>query len=134
MNPLKTILVLLPALILFSSCNTEKKKLVGWWAIDSITIKGENRKIDLSVNSFTFEDNGDCRLPMLEFKGIESGQWRIEKDEDDRYLIIESKNNPLVGRYRLIYFKDPKKKLYRMSLQSDSIEMVCSKAFQNYKE
>lgn len=116
------------------SCNKEKEKLVGWWAIDDITINGVYRKVDLSVNAFTFENSGYCRLPKVELKGINDGQWRIEKDEDDRYLIIESKNNPLVGRYRLNYFKDPKKKLYRMSLQSDSIEMVCSKAFQNYKE
>lgn len=134
MNQLKTILVFFVALMLFSSCNMEREKLVGWWAIDSIIINGENRKIDLSVNAFAFEDNGYCRLPMLEFKGIESGQWRIEKDEDDRYLIIESSDNPLVGRYRMIYFKDPKKKLYKMSLQSDRIEMVCSKALQKYKE
>lgn len=134
MNLFRKSLVFFVLLILLGSCNTEKRKLVGWWAIDSITINGENRKIDLSVNAFTFENNGDCRLPMLEFNGIKSGRWRIEKDEDDRYLIIESSDNPLVGRYRMTYFKDPKKKLYRMSLQSDSIEMVCSKAFQRYKE
>lgn len=134
MNLLKMILVIFSVSVLFSFCNTEKEKLVGWWAIDSIKIDGVNRKVDLSVNAFTFEGDGDCRLPMLEFKGIESGHWRIEKDEDDRYLIIESSDNPLVGRYRMIYFKDPKKKLYRMSLQSDAIEMVCSKALQKYKD
>lgn len=133
MRLIKGIIFVFFATFLFS-CNKEKQKLVGWWAIDDITINGIYRKVDLSPNTFTFRDDGTCKLPTLSWEGIESGQWRIEKDEDDRYLLIESKNNPLVGRYRLIYFKDPKKKLYRMSLQSDSIEMVCSKAFQNYKE
>lgn len=133
MRLVKGIIFVFFATLLFS-CNKEKGKLVGWWAIDDIAIEGQNRKIDLSFNTITFENDGTCKLPLLSWEGQQEGRWRIEKDEDDRYLIIESKNNPLVGRYRLIYFKDPKKKLYRMSLQSDSIEMVCSKAFQNYKE
>lgn len=116
------------------SCNKEKNKLAGWWAIDTITVDGVDRKIDLSVNTFTFEKDGYVRLPLFELKGTNDGKWRVERDEDDRYLIIESSDNILAGRYRLFYFKDPKKKLYRMSLQSDGIQMVCSKGLQTYKE
>jgi hypothetical protein len=63
----------------------------------------------------TFRDDCTCKLPLLSCKGIESGHWQIEMDEDDHYLIIESSDNPLAGRHRMIYFKEPKKKLYRMS-------------------
>lgn len=132
MRLVKGIMFAFFAMFLFS-CNAEKEKLVGWWAIDHITIKGVDKGIDLSVNTLTFNNDGSDRLPKLEFAGKNDSKWRIEKDEDDRYLIIESSDNALAGRYRLFYFKDPKRKLYCMSLQSDSIEMVCSKAFQNYK-
>lgn len=108
--------------------------LVGFWAIDVITIDGEDRKIDLSVNVISFDNSGYCRLPTLEFIGSNDGKWQMEKKGDDLYLVITLTNNALVGRYRLVYYKDHKEKLYRMSLKSDHIEMICSKGFQSFRE
>ncbi|RFS18702.1 hypothetical protein DVR12_27030 [Chitinophaga silvatica] len=128
----KFIVLLISFATLISACSKDKRKLVGWWAIDVIRIGDANRLVYLSVNSMVFDNNGEVSLPRYDFKGSENGTWEIEKDEDDRYLVIKSSNNILARRYRLFYFKDPKNKVYRMSLQSDSIVMVCTKGLQVY--
>lgn len=121
-------------MVFVCGCSKDKKKLVGWWGIDDIMVNHENALTSLDANTLTFTDDGNCSLPLFNFKGTEKGKWHIEEDEDDRYLIIESKNNFMVGRYRLFFFKDPKNKLYKMSLASDSIRMLCSKGLTYYKK
>lgn len=124
--------------LLVYGCNKDKDKdkdkLVGWWTIDDILVNDKRALMSLDANSLVFENDGNCSLPLFNFKGIDKGKWHIEEDEDDRYLVIESKNNFMIGRYRLFFFKDPKNKLYKMSLASDSIRMVCSKGLQHYEE
>ncbi|SKA33242.1 hypothetical protein SAMN04488128_103796 [Chitinophaga eiseniae] len=133
MNHVKAIVII--GLSFFSlSCNKEREKLEGWWAIDEITMNGQDRRLDLSINTLTFENDGSCRLPKLLFAGKKEGEWKLEKVKGELFLTITSEQNAVAGIYQVIFFNDPKKKLYRMSLQSDNIQMVCSKMLQTYRE
>lgn len=114
-------------LMIICSCNKGDKVLSGTWAIDKIGINKLDIKSNLSVNAIKFSSDHHCELPLVDGEGSQQGTWKIEKDDDNTYLIITSGNSLLADKYLFFFFKDPKTKLQRMIMMSFKTELICSK-------
>lgn len=134
MNSRKHFFIAVFSFVLLFSCNKTEKKVSGTWAIDKIILDSVNIKGNLSVNVFRFGKDKRCELPLIDWKGSEQGKWKIEKDNNNIYLIISSQDNKLSGKYILFFFKDPKTQLHKMVMLSPHKEIICSKFPGSYSQ
>lgn len=87
----------------FTSCKTDLNSYLinDDWVIQQITFNGENLKDWLTVNMLTFNENGECSVPII-YKDVE---FRDNKDKIGHWTLIEN-NTKLVIKNRQEYFND----------------------------
>lgn len=116
------------------ACNSDVYQLHGFWAIDDIKYKGVDVKTNLSFNTIDFDENGTCDLPQVNWQGAMKGKWEIQKHSNSSYVVIESTRSIFNGKYSFYFYKDSLSKLFTVHLTSDSVDMICTKFFQNFEE
>ena len=116
------------------SCKENKasKAISGWWSIDTVIYQGYDLKY-CANNSITFDKNTVMlstthhRCPEIIETWDENGIWDLYAKEDSIQLKINTKNRMFNGTYNIQFYKDPKKKLLKMKITSDSIYIICRK-------
>jgi hypothetical protein len=121
-------------LLLLSSCTTNRKKIIGFWAIDDILFKGLQVKNLLSFNTITFHEDGKIDLPQLNWDGVTEGQWKFVKAEGNTFLIIQSPHSIFNGKYYYTFYNDPVQRIFKVRLVSDSVDVICSNFFHSYDD
>lgn len=129
--------ILIALLLLLSSCNVEKKGLIGLWSIDYCEYN--NVLLDLRTNLILFDN--ESQLPTLwKEQVLELGinqtknfNWEIYRNIENKLMLkIDSKNNLFAGDYYVTFFKDEEQKLLMMELKNDRLLIVCRKGLVNF--
>ena len=121
---------------LLSACqsNLHQDKLIGTWAIEDFEVKGyegHNLNGNLDINIIIFEKEHVAQLPKLNDKGYKSGKWYFTKSYDS--LIIYSKDNFVSQKYKAVFYRDSVRRLDKLTLTSERIEMKCAKFLSNHE-
>jgi|GEM_PF-1246860 len=120
------------------ACRSTTKKseemLSGLWAIDTISLLNENVMSSLSHNLIAFEDGDKCTLPQFDWQGATEGSWRVYMKEGKINLDIKSTKSTFNRNYEITFFDDEKRKLHCMTMESDSMLIICSKGLTAYKK
>ena len=125
------LLVLLGFIILACTEQTDHQKidslLIGNWTFDTLEFKDKQLFHPMS-NIISFRKNHE-----LEISGIEHCTWSIETTKQGKFLLILNSTNPkFCDSLRLKFSNDNVKKLLKMNIESESVEMNCSKLLLNY--
>jgi hypothetical protein len=123
--------IILGIIILACSEQTDHQKLdsilIGNWTFDSLEFKDQQLFHPMS-NIISFRKNHE-----LEISGIEHCSWSVETTEQGRFLLILNSTNPeFCDSLRLKFSNDNVNKLLKMNIESESVEMNCSKLLLNY--
>lgn len=132
-----THLSLLTFLLILSGCNELEEKLIGSWVVDQAYYHDEPVMWDLYSNGFSLNENHTATLPISNWEDRhtdkEKGTWKAFKENGAAYLKIDTKN-PIFGRtfeiqdLRRVQDSISLGYLMKMTLVSDSLKMVCTKA------
>jgi len=128
---------LLIALFIFliSSCNSKiSKDIIGMWSIDSIKKNEQEILFHYLSNLAYFHKNGTCSMPPVDKGNDKNGKWQIIEKDSTVYLTICIEGNDLSGTYELIFWKDYDKKLFKATLSTDHIKIICTKGFYNFEK
>lgn len=127
-------------LISATSCkkNDLEDKLIGAWSVDiNSAIIERNNWQNIYGNTFTLENDFSCSV--LPFKNILTdkfyplnGTWKCFSNNQQDTLIFNVPENPMNGKYEIVFYKDYDRKLLKMKLSNDSLEFTCSKFLQNF--
>jgi hypothetical protein len=125
--------------IIFSGCTKDAKdKLVGTWSVDiDNTVVEKNKWYDITSNMLIFK--ADYTFNGVSFfdptKGISSssiGKWAYFSINNKDSVIIDIPDNPISGRYEVIFYKDYEKKLLKIKMKNDSIDFTAAKFLQDF--
>ena len=115
------------------ACDSKlEEKIIGTWTIDQAIYKLDNTEFFFLSNGIGFKRNNKCSLPIWDKVYDKPAIWSVKIENADTTLILESKNNPIAGIYKLSFRKNPKKKLFQVLLESDEYRFICSKMLYNY--
>ncbi len=98
-------------LLLFSllSCNSDNslvKNIEGFWQIEYISYKNENKLNDLSGNTISFGENSGSVPRLGNFDRDQNIQWGITKSKDADSIFIETENPIFNGQYQILFATD----------------------------
>lgn len=129
--------IILSVLLIFNSCNLEKKGLTGVWAVEEF--KYLNKDVVMKGNMFFLNSNKTCKLPNLWEDELDfiihsyEGNWLSNRDKSGKLkLNIETKNIIFNGEHDVRFLKDKKRKLLIMELKSENLYVRCHKLLLNY--
>ena len=137
MISVKRILVIILFSGLIYGCHSSlENKIEGFYSIDILIYNDNIITDELSVNSISFDSNGKCNLPPTRAISTiranrEVGFWSIT--EKDSIVSIKTDHPIFNGDFKLSFKKDELNKLLKISLSSDTISFIASKALQNYE-
>src|SRR5579872_2961863 len=115
-------------MFLFIKCNGDKNKLIGeYWAVEELKIKGYDKPIQMIFNMLSFEKDGSCQTPEINWIGNTDGTWEFVTLNKKHFLVIHS-HNFFNRKYTYTFYDDPARQVHKMRLASDSISMDCAKA------
>lgn len=120
-------------IFLITSCNSKSSKdLIGIWSIDSIKKNEQEILFHYLSNLAYFHKNGTCSLPPVDKGNDKKGKWHIAEKGSTVYLTINIEGNDLSGTYELIFWKDYDNKLFKATLSTDKIKIICTKGLYNF--
>lgn len=109
---------------------------MGVWLIDTISYDGSDIKGALLSNGLTFRKNYECYLPIIDINDRNTdkkiGIWRIDKINATHYLVIESTNKLMKGKYQISKMWNEhdnvgQGEFLKMELINDTIRMICTR-------
>ena len=113
-------------------------KLIGVWSIDiNQTVVDRNNWQNILSNILALESDFTCSGisfydTISDKRFNKKGTWQsISKNGQDS-IILNIRDNPMNGRYKIEFYRDFEKKLLKMRLSNDYIEFTCSKFLQNF--
>jgi len=123
--------ILLGFIILACTEQTDLKKiesiLIGSWTFDSFEFKDQELFHPMS-NIISFRRNHE-----LGISGIEHCSWSVESTKQGRFILILNSTNPeFCDTLRLKFSNDNVNQLLKMNIESERVEMNCSKLLLNY--
>lgn len=116
------------------SCNSDVKSGVeGMWSIDTISYKGYDIKLCLTLNVISFDRR--AQLPTTGYRCSELitvfdpfGDWEISnKDNAPLSLRIESKNQLFAGEHQIKFKRNPRNQNLTMEIISPDLYVTCNK-------
>lgn len=103
------------------------------WYIEVAEENGHNLIFEFLDNIIIFKRGKDCLLPTPVNNDLSKGRWKIEKNDETIFLIIEVPGHKLDGKYKLEYKLDYQRKLLQLYLTNEDKLIICSKALHNFK-
>lgn len=128
-----TYIFLITTVFLVTSCDPKlSKDLIGIWTIDSIKMNDNEIIYHYLSNLASFEKGGICSMPVKSKNENRKGKWHIEEKDSTLFLTIVIEDNNLNGTYYLSFWKDYENKLFKATLKSNDLEIICSKLLYNF--
>ncbi len=135
--------ILVSILITVTSCscvqkNQVEKKLIGIWSVDiDSCLVADGFWYNIGHNGLSIRSNYTCELPAFIGECLEvsdviensEGQWSIIGGDT---IFFDVPKNPLHGKYKIYFYREPKDRLFKIRLVNDSITIVCRKGLQNF--
>jgi hypothetical protein len=101
--------------------------LIGNWTFDSLEFKDQKIFQPMS-NILSFKENHE-----LEISGIGHCSWSVETTKKGRFFVVLNATNPeFRDSLRLKFRTDNINKLLKMNIESENLEMDCSRLLLNY--
>jgi hypothetical protein len=122
-----TIHIWLIVTLLFVGCNGDKNKLEGYWIVDELKIKGYNQPIPMYTNMVSFETDGSCTTPEINWLENRQATWEFTSLNRNHFLVIHS-HNFFNRKYTYTFYDDPARQVHKIRLTSDSIDMDCAES------
>lgn len=113
------------------------RKLTGLWSIDiNAEVVERNNWGDMLGNGISLRSDFTCRIPgfMIEETNDRynsEGTWQSLSVDGRDSLIIDVKDHPMNGRYKIEFYRDTKKELLKMRISNSTTEFTCAKFFQD---
>ena len=131
--------ILLLCSICFVGCKSAlDRKLAGLWFIDiNAEVVERNNWDNILGNGFNLESDFTC--DMVAFRNVitsgrhnSHGTWQSFSVNGQDSLIIDVKDHPLSGRYKVEFYKDTEMEHLKMRVSNFRVEFTCAKfSFQN---
>lgn len=128
-------------MLLLTSCSKKASGLIdGIWSIDEIYYQDQDYRFHIRGNMLSFE-RSKCYLPILyplmekqplPIKRIDDGLWHTTEENGCYYLHIETTNKLFNGRHKIVFWKDEKEKMVKMTISSKDLYLVCRKGLFNF--
>ena len=93
----------------------------GFWQIENISYKNENKLNDLSGNTISFGENSGSVPRVGNFDKDAKIQWDVLQSKNSDSLFIESENTVFNGQYKILFATDENNSVFAKLISENTV-------------